>query len=289
MIGIYKITNKLNNKCYIGQSINIEKRLKTHKLSKNDSLIDNDIKKYGVENFSFEVVEECDYIELNIKESYYIKKYNSINHGYNIKEGSQKYKNINAINNDMILTPKQYLIYSYLLSISIKRNNEYYVSNKKFKIKDVCEQLNISQPTWRNALKKLISENYIEQTQMGYIINYNKLFAPLSIELIKFLIPFGIQYGGNIIFIYALIYYYWNIDNIYDNDCEITIHKIKKFFKDKRTAEDTKIYQKIFDLFKNTGLINMYTTEKKNNGVSYTVYHISSVSLDICPNIELIE
>ena len=136
MIGIYKITNKLNNKCnatvttyflnrygkYTKSNIQkfkensteaLEKRLKTHKLSKNDSLIDNDIKKYGVENFSFEVVEECDYIELNIKESYYIKKYNSINHGYNIKEGSQKYKNINAINNDMILTPKQYLIYSY--------------------------------------------------------------------------------------------------------------------------------------------------------------------------------
>lgn len=33
----------------------------------------------------------------------------------------------------------------------------------------------------------------------------------------------------------------------------------------------------------------MYITEKKNNGVSYTVYHISYVSLGVCPNIELIE
>lgn len=276
VIGIYKITNKLNNKCYIGQSVNIDNRINTHKISKNDSLIDNDIKNFGVENFTFEILEECDYRELNIRESYYIQKYNSINNGYNISKGSQKYKNINDINNDMILTPKQYLVYSYLLSISSKINNKYYISKQTMNIKNICEYLKISQPTWRSAIKKLIEQQYIEQIENKYIINYDKLFAPLSAELIKYLIPFGVQYYGNIIFIYALIYYYW-----IRGDYEITIHKIKKFFKEKRAAEDTEIYKKILNLFKDSGLIDMYTIDKHNNGVSYTICHIDNVKTDI--------
>lgn len=52
MIGIYKITNKINNKCYIGQSIHIEQRWEEH-LYKNSkcSLLKYALYKYGVDNF----------------------------------------------------------------------------------------------------------------------------------------------------------------------------------------------------------------------------------------------
>ena len=55
---IYKITNKINNKIYIGQSINYEKRIKEHIYARKNEkkhlnqIIDIAIKKYGKENFS---------------------------------------------------------------------------------------------------------------------------------------------------------------------------------------------------------------------------------------------
>ena len=89
--GIYKIENKINGKVYIGQSINIERRWKNHKIySKiDDELLYNEIREYGIENFDWYIIEECNEIELRDKEKYYIKKYNSIfPYGYNKALGS---------------------------------------------------------------------------------------------------------------------------------------------------------------------------------------------------------
>lgn len=85
MIGIYKIENLINHKVYIGQSIHIERRWKEHCYPSKNTVIAKAIKKYGKENFSFQVLEECSEQELNEKEQFYIKKFNSvIPNGYNI-------------------------------------------------------------------------------------------------------------------------------------------------------------------------------------------------------------
>ena len=89
MIGIYKITNLINGKVYIGQSQNIESRFKEHLYHHNASNIGRDIYKYKAENFSFEILEECSKEELDEKEDYYIYKYNSIENGYNLIKGGQ--------------------------------------------------------------------------------------------------------------------------------------------------------------------------------------------------------
>ena len=88
MIGIYKITNKINNKCYIGQSTRIERRWEEH-LYQTDrsSLIKYALRKYGINNFLFEVVEECKQEELNEREQYWIQFYNSYEEGYNLTLG----------------------------------------------------------------------------------------------------------------------------------------------------------------------------------------------------------
>lgn len=90
MIGIYKIENLINHKCYIGQSIDINKRWRRHRESYNEPKYDSynyplycAMRKYGFENFSFEIVEECQRECLNEKERFYIKKYNSFFNGYN--------------------------------------------------------------------------------------------------------------------------------------------------------------------------------------------------------------
>ena len=95
VIGIYKITNLVNGKSYIGQSVNIQKRFNAHKsvaFNPNDANYNyplyRAIRKYGLENFSFEVLEECDISELNNKEIYYISKYNTYGKcGYNQDKG----------------------------------------------------------------------------------------------------------------------------------------------------------------------------------------------------------
>lgn len=96
MTGIYKITNKINGKVYIGQSVNIEQRWKAHRnvpfnpKSRNyDSLLYRAIRKHGLQNFIFEVLEECEISELNEKEIYYIALYdsNDRNKGYNVDTG----------------------------------------------------------------------------------------------------------------------------------------------------------------------------------------------------------
>ena len=89
MIGIYKFTNKTNGKSYIGQSTNIERRYKEHKTRKCENTLFHDaISEYGFENFDFSVIEICNAKELNDKEIYYIKEYNTLfPNGYNLSEG----------------------------------------------------------------------------------------------------------------------------------------------------------------------------------------------------------
>lgn len=86
MIGIYKITNKIDGKVYIGQSNDIERRIREHKRTRTET-IDDYINVLGVENFDFEILEECSLDNLDSKEQEYVEKYNSRQEGYNIQKG----------------------------------------------------------------------------------------------------------------------------------------------------------------------------------------------------------
>ena len=87
MTGIYKITNQCNGMSYVGQSIDIQRRWAVHRRIMNikNTLLYQAMREFGIDNFSFEVIEECELINLNDKEKYYIDKYNTMNpNGYNI-------------------------------------------------------------------------------------------------------------------------------------------------------------------------------------------------------------
>lgn len=97
--GIYGIHNKISNKWYIGQSQDIKDRNyhekrnmrlgKFHNNKENPHFV-NAIKKYGINAFEFVVIEHCPIDELDEKEIYYIKKYNSKSpNGYNLTNGGK--------------------------------------------------------------------------------------------------------------------------------------------------------------------------------------------------------
>ena len=101
MIGIYKITNKINNKSYIGQSIDIEDRLRHHKSSlkhnRHENLyLQNAWNKYGENNFTFEILIECNEDMLDNLEKHYIQLYKTMNEnfGYNFESGGNLNKHI---------------------------------------------------------------------------------------------------------------------------------------------------------------------------------------------------
>ena len=82
--GIYKITSP-SNKIYIGQSKDIERRFKGYQntLIKKQIKLYNSFQKYEVKNHKFEIIEECEFEQLNIRERYWQDFYNCIENGLN--------------------------------------------------------------------------------------------------------------------------------------------------------------------------------------------------------------
>ena len=89
--GIYKITNLINQKCYVGQAADIASRWKQHikrglgAESTTRNKLYPAMQEFGVENFSFEIIEECPRAELNEKEDYWQDYFHCIEFGYSIK------------------------------------------------------------------------------------------------------------------------------------------------------------------------------------------------------------
>ncbi len=82
--GIYKITNPIG-KSYIGGSKNVDRRINNHKKSQMiNHKLQSSYEVFGVENHTFEVIEECPLLELSQKENYYQLLYNSVEDGLNI-------------------------------------------------------------------------------------------------------------------------------------------------------------------------------------------------------------
>ena len=93
MIGIYRIVNNLNNKSYIGQSKNIEQRIKQHKdaiqTSNKSWYPEARIESNSINDFTFSVLQTCSIDELDELEEYWIKYYDSFNNGYNKSSNGQ--------------------------------------------------------------------------------------------------------------------------------------------------------------------------------------------------------
>lgn len=89
--GIYKITNTTNQMCYVGQAVNVADRWKQHIKRGMGAETPTKNKLYpamlkdGVENFTFELIEECDRSLLNDREDYWQEYFKAKEFGYSIK------------------------------------------------------------------------------------------------------------------------------------------------------------------------------------------------------------
>lgn len=151
--GIYKITNIINNKCYIGKSSNIEARLNYHQKRYNDKgsewdkLLYKAIRKYGLENFTFEIIEEINNYTneiANEREKYWIAFYKcyckDINEGYNetrggdggitVEDPRQTYGKIT--NEEVIYLRKRYVECKYPSSLIYEKEFKDKISKRGF-------------------------------------------------------------------------------------------------------------------------------------------------------------
>ena len=114
---IYKITNRVNNKVYIGQTrFTIEHRFKQHiknyNIEHRKQALYLAFDKYGIENFVVEQVEECPIEKLDEREIYWIAYYDSFKNGYNLTLGgnSNRFSLCKLENSINIEKLKQYII-----------------------------------------------------------------------------------------------------------------------------------------------------------------------------------
>ena len=158
-IGIYKITNLINNKVYIGQSVDIKRRWHAHRNPRfdNKNPLYSDIRSFNIVNFSFEIIEECDFSLLDEKEIYWIKYYNSIfPNGYNLTSGGSGAGHIVKISNEDLE-----IIYDLLLNSNITQ-------------REIANLFDIGEDTVSeiNNGKTRINEKYEYPIRKNYKKNY---------------------------------------------------------------------------------------------------------------------
>ena len=186
---IYKITNKVNGKSYIGQTIqNVKERFYQHCATKCSQAILNmvihkAITKYGKSNFTIEVIEEVESANLNDRERYWIRYYDSYNNGYNSTEGGQDgiklFKNLDT----------ESIVREYKSGKSLREIGRLFNVDKQT-IKDLLVRNNISLRTTRTykfsqkdrediikdlslglSRKEIISKWHISKSYLSQLIN----------------------------------------------------------------------------------------------------------------------
>lgn len=147
---IYLITNDVNSKVYVGQTIQtLNKRFNGHCCySKSDRssnmYIKRAIHKYGRDKFHITLIEECPIDLLNEREKYWISFYNSYNEGYNLTKGSQESTNFHRLED----------------TIDIKKFEQYILEFKPLAT-EVARHFGISKCSVYNLIKRIGNPNLV--------------------------------------------------------------------------------------------------------------------------------
>lgn len=185
---IYKITNKVNGKSYIGQTrYTIEFRWRQHLHKKDNTYFHNAIRKYGADNFIVEKLEECNIEDLNEREIYYIAKYNTFKDGYNLTIGGDG-------NRTLLLDDKYEEIGTlYLSGFSSNKIATLYKVDKASIVK-ILKQLGIKIRNNSLNINKQELKELIQDYQSGYSLReLAKRYDCSAPGLKEFLIKKGVD------------------------------------------------------------------------------------------------
>lgn len=177
MKAIYKWTNLQNNKVYIGKSVDIARRLRNYRdeVKKNKQRpIISAIRKYGFENFNFEIIEICDSLtnqEILEKEQYWINFYNSKNKnfGYNILDAGDapgENYSIGSRNNKARLNEEKVLnIREMIFLQNISPVEVYKIYSAEISYDAFCKAYRGN--TWKNVDMSMIRDISLEVKRKG--------------------------------------------------------------------------------------------------------------------------
>ena len=195
---IYKVTNKINGKVYIDQSVDIGRRWHQHITAEDDIYFHKAIQKYGIENFEWEVIEQCKKKDLDEREIYWIEYYDSFNKGYNRTKGGDgvsggedhpQWKGGVSLDEDYYRQySKQY--YQTNKEEAKEYNKQYYEANKEKKKeydKEYYEANKEKKKEYYEANKEKIKQQMKEYNKGYYEANKekNKEYREANKEKIK--------------------------------------------------------------------------------------------------------
>ena len=174
---IYVIENNINHKKYVGQTINPTHRWKTHKnddVKNNNCILGHAFNKYGIDNFSFNIIEECENEKMSEREIYWIKKLNTCvkdenSWGYNITHGGESlygkenpfYGKHHSEETKSKLSEIRKMFYSN------PESNPFYGKHHSKETKEKISKAN-SGNKWTEEMKKRCSENRIGENNNFY-------------------------------------------------------------------------------------------------------------------------
>lgn len=172
--GIYRIRNLLDNKVYIGLSSNINQRFIQHKTDSksmiNDKPLHNAIRKYGIENFEFSIIEYCDISKLSDKEKFWIEFYNSTDRdcGYNLHGGGQSNIEVSSETREKLRNAQQ----NKIPIVKLNRFGSFIERYESVNHASKSNDFNYPSDIYKMAIKKIkckYIKNYIYVTEDDYI------------------------------------------------------------------------------------------------------------------------
>ena len=168
---IYLIVNLINGKKYVGQTYQkLEERIKQHVSCIKKRGVDLAIQEYGIDNFSYEIIEECPIEKLDEREIFWIAELNTrFPNGYNLTNGGSGISRIYSSENCDMMT------------YSRKRQNKIIKmlqKNKKVYISDLKKIFDISTMSIRRDLNKLEEMGIVTLIEGGAVLNEGMIVQP---------------------------------------------------------------------------------------------------------------
>ncbi len=173
---IYKITNIVNNKCYIGQTIRppfirwYQHKYYSKKGVRYKSALYNAIQKYGLDCFLFEVIEEVDNDLLNERERFFIALFNSFEQGYNNTTGGDGNKGCKRKRKHEDIIPE---LYKELQSTEKVAN---YLGISRITVRSILKEKNL----FKRYKKRSLDYKKLEVVQLSLDLNIINVFSSLT-------------------------------------------------------------------------------------------------------------